>query len=129
MEEMVEPFLPFLIYTLYLRSRKLMCNPLKTVMTMKRIIMLFMFCGLMLTALADWSYGTAYFQGSQPSSCLNHGGVMIWYNGDLRQTSLQGGVEIWEGTGDICVAYPKNYNGPKMRFLSKGGSVQIQFQK
>ena len=56
---------------------------------MKRIVMLFMFCSLMLTALADWSYGTAYFQGSQPSSCLNHGGVM-------RQTSLQGGVEIWE---------------------------------
>ncbi len=54
---------------------------------------------------------------------------MIWYNGDLRQTSLQGGVEIWEGTGDICVAYPKNYNGPKMRFLSKGGSVQIQYLK
>ena len=79
---------------------------------MKRIVMLFIFCNLMLPALADWTYGTASFYGSQPSSCLNHGGVMIWYNGDLRQTSLQGGVEIWEGTGDICVAYPKNYNGP-----------------
>ena len=63
---------------------------------MKRIVMLFMFCGLMLTALADWTYGTAYFQGSQPSSCLNHGGVMIWYDGDLKQTGLNGGVEIWE---------------------------------
>ena len=106
-----------------------MYNLILIEMKMKRIVMLFMFCSLMLTALADWSYGTAYFQGSQPSSCLNHGGVMIWYNGDLRQTSLQGGVEIWEGTGDICVAYPKNYNGPKMRFLSKGGSVQIQYLK
>ena len=53
-------------------------------------------------------------------------GEMNWYDGDLRQTGLNGGVEIWEGTGDICVAYPKNYHGPQMRFMSKGGSVQIQ---
>lgn len=93
---------------------------------MKRLMILFVFCGMLLTAMADWTYGTAYFQGSQPSNCLNHGGVMIWYDGDLRQPSLNGGVEIWEGTGDICVAYPKNYKGPQMRFMSKGGTVQIQ---
>ena len=77
---------------------------------MKRLALLFVFCGMLMTAMADWTYGTAYFQGSQPSSCLN----------------LNGGVEIWEGTGNICVAYPKNYNGPQMRFTSKGGTVQIQ---
>lgn len=96
---------------------------------MKRLLLLFVFAGLMLTAMADWTYGTAYFQGSQPSNCLSHGTVMIWYDGELKQTGLNGGVEIWEGTGDICVVYPKNYNGPKMRFTSKGGSVQIQTLK
>lgn len=93
---------------------------------MKRLLILFVFCGMMLTAMADWTYGTAYFQGSQPSNSLNHGGVLILYDGELRQTGLNGGVEIWEGTGDICVAYPKNYKGPQMRFTSKGGTVQIQ---
>ena len=98
-------------------------------MAMKRTVMMLAFCGMVLTALADWTYGTACFTGSQPSSCLNHGGVMIWYDGDLKQTGNNGGEEIWQGTGDICVAYPKNYNGPKMRFLSKGGTVQIQYLK
>ena len=93
---------------------------------MKRLMMLLVFCGMLVSAMADWTYGTAYFKGSQPSSCLSHGTVMIWYNGTLTQTGLEGGVEIWEGTGDICVVYPKNYNGPQMRFMSKGGSVQIQ---
>lgn len=98
-------------------------------MAMKRTVMMLAFCGMVPTALADWTYGTACFTGSQPSSCLNHGGVMIWYDGDLKQTGSNGGEEIWQGTGDICVAYPKNYNGPKMRFLSKGGTVQIQYLK
>ena len=96
---------------------------------MKRLLLLFVFAGLMLIAMADRTYGTAYFQGSQPSNCLSHGTVMIWYNGELKQTGLNGGVEIWEGTGDICVVYPKNYRGPQMRFTSKGGTVQIQTLK
>ena len=81
---------------------------------MKRLMILFMFCGMLLSAMADWTYGTASFKGNQPSSCLSHGSVKIWYNGSLTQKGTEGGVEIWEGTGDICVAYPKNYNGPKM---------------
>ena len=96
---------------------------------MKKILFLFAFCGVMTTAMADWTYGTAYFSGSQPSNCLSHGTVMIWYNGELKQTGLNGGVEIWEGTGDICVVYPKNYDGPKMTFTSTGGSVQTQTLK
>ena len=93
---------------------------------MKRIMLLFALCGMMTTANADWIYGAAYFSGCQPSNSLNHEGVIIWYNGPLPQTGLNGGVEIWQGTGDICVVYPKNYRGPQMRFTSKGGSVQIQ---
>lgn len=93
---------------------------------MKRKMLLLAFCGLMSTAMADWTYGTAYFKGSQPSSCMSVGGVMIWYSGSLSQTGNEGGVQIWEGTGDICVVFPKNYNGPQMRFLSKGDTVQIQ---
>ena len=92
-------------------------------------MLLFALCGMMTAAMADWTHGTAYFTGSQPSSCLSHGMVMIWYNGTLTQTGLNGGVEIWEGTGVICVAYPKNYRGPQMRFTSKGGTVQIQTLK
>lgn len=51
---------------------------------MKRLLILFVFCGMLLTAMADWTYGTAYFQGSQPSNCLNHGGVMICNHGTSR---------------------------------------------
>ena len=47
----------------------------------------------------------------------------------LKQTGISGGVEIWEGTGDICVVYPKDYRGPQMRFTSTGGTVQIQTLK
>lgn len=95
----------------------------------KRLMILLVLCGMLMTAMADWTYGTATFKGSQPSSCLSHGTVMIWYNGSLTQTGLEGGVEIWEGTGDICVAFPKNYNGPKMQFTSTGGTVQIRHLK
>ena len=74
---------------------------------MKRKMLLLAFCGLMSTAMADWTYGTAYFKGSQPSSCMSVGGVMIWYSGSLSQTGNEGGVQVWEGTGDICVVFPK----------------------
>ena len=96
---------------------------------MKRKLLLLAFCGMMCTAMADWTYGTASFKGSQPSSSMSHGSVRIWYNGSLTQKGTEGGVEIWEGTGDICVVYPKNYNGPQMKFTSTGGSVQIQYLK
>ena len=94
-----------------------------------RMTLLLAFFGMLTIVMADWTYGTAYFKGTQPSNCLSHGTVMIWYNGSLTQTGLEGGVEIWEGTGDICVVYPKNYKGPKMTFTSTGGAVQIQTLK
>lgn len=93
---------------------------------MKRMMLLLIFCSILATAMADWTYGSARFSGNQPSSCLQHGTVIIWYNGSVTQKGISGGEEIWEGTGDICVVFPKNYNGPKMRFSSSGGVVQIQ---
>ena len=74
----------------------------------------------------SWTHGRACFKGRQPSSGMLIGGVNVWYNGSLTQKSVNGGVQIWEGTGDICVAYPRNYSGPKMEFYSSGGTVQIQ---
>ena len=93
---------------------------------MKRMMLLLVFCGMLTAAMADWTYGTARFSGNQPSSCLHHGTVTIWYNGTLTQKGISGNEEIWEGTGDICVVYPKDYRGPQMRFTSTGGTVQIQ---
>ena len=93
---------------------------------MKRLALLFVFCGMLMTAMADWTYGTAYFQGSQPSNCLNHGGVMIWYDGNLRQTGHTDIASSFPYLYASVEAYPKNYNGPQMRFTSKGGTVQIQ---
>ena len=72
------------------------CQTIKNKTMMKRLALLFVFCGMLMTAMADWTYGTAYFKGSQPSNCLSHGKVMIWYNGSLTQKGLEGGVEIWE---------------------------------
>lgn len=93
---------------------------------MKRKLLLLAFCGLLTSAMADWTYGTAKFKGDKPSSGMLVGTVSIWYNGSLNRTGIEGGVEIWEGTGDICVVFPKNYSGPQMRFTSSGGTVQIQ---
>lgn len=93
---------------------------------MKRMMLLLSLWGVMTMAMADWTYGTAHFTGSQPSSCLTYGTVKMWYNGSLTRTGTYGGEEIWEGTGDICVVFPKNYNGPRMRITSTGGTVQIQ---
>lgn len=87
---------------------------------MKRTMLLLAFCGMLTAAMADWTYGTARFSGNQPSSCLHHGTVTIWYNGTLTQKGISGNEEIWEGTGDICVVYPKDYCGPQMRFSSTG---------
>ena len=89
-------------------------------------MLLFAFLSIMTVSMADWTYGTASFKGNQPSSCMSVGTVKIWYNGSLRQTGTEGNVEIWQGTGNICVVFPKNYNGRQMRFLSSGGNVQIQ---
>ena len=93
---------------------------------MKRVMLLFAFLSIMTVSMADWTYGTDSFKGNQPSSCMTVGTVIIWYNGSLTQTGIEGNVEIWQGTGDICVVFPKNYNGRQMRFFSSGGNVQIQ---
>ena len=117
MEEMVATFPPFFLVRfvpLHPKSFNLIIEE-----RMKRKLLLLVFCGLMSTAMADWTYGTASFMGSPPSSSMSVGGVMIWYNGSLSQTGNEGGVQIWEGTGDICVVYPKNYNGPKCASCQK----------
>ena len=126
MEEMVMLFLPFFIFGSYLCKSIDDYNPLKRKVIMKRMMLLLAFSGLLTTAMADWTYGSARFTGSQPSSCLTHGTVIIWYNGTLTQKGVSGNEEIWEGTGDICVLYPKNYNGRQLRITSTSGTVQIQ---
>ncbi len=99
-----------------------LCNRLN----LKRIILLFVFLFLFITVKADWTYGTAYFKGERPSNCLCAGVVTIYYNGSLSQKSIEGNTEYWEGTGDICAIFPKNYTGRQMVFLSSGGTVQVQ---
>ena len=98
-------------------------------MIMKRFLLMFALLGVLTVAMADWTYGTASFKGSQPSKSMTVGTVKIWYNGSLTKTGTEGTVEIWKGTGDICVVFPKNYNGRQMRFFSSGGNVQIQTLK
>ena len=93
---------------------------------MKKILTLFVLLCLFTTAMADWTYGTASFKGERPSNCLCAGAVTIYYNGSLSQKSIEGNTEYWEGTGDICVIFPKNYTGRQMVFLSNGGTVQVQ---
>ena len=96
---------------------------------MKRILFLLMLLGLFLNVMADWTYGTAYFKGDKPSNCMSVGAVKIYYNGSLSQKSIEGNTEYWEGTGDICVIFPKNYTGRQMVFLSSSGTVQVQHLK
>lgn len=96
---------------------------------MKRTILFISFVSMFITALADWTYGTARFKGDQPSNCKIVGSVMIYYNGSLEQKSIEGNTEYWEGTGNICVIFPKNYTGRQMVFLSSGGTVQVQHLK
>lgn len=94
---------------------------------LKRFFMITALSLVTIAAMADWTYGTATFKGNQPSKGMTIGGVSVWYNGTLKQTHTMGGVDYWECSGDICVAYPRNYNGPKLSFKSTGGTVQIKY--
>ena len=55
MEEMVMPFLPFFIFVSYLCKSIDDFNPLKRKVIMKRMMLLLAFCGLLTTAMADWT--------------------------------------------------------------------------
>ena len=55
MEEMVAPFLPFFIFVSYLCKSIDDYNPLKRKVNMKRMMLLLAFCGLLTTAMADWT--------------------------------------------------------------------------
>lgn len=96
---------------------------------MKKYLILAVMAIVSLAALADWSYGTAYFRGDHPSNCRSIGGVQVYYNGQLTLKGTFYGADCYEGTGNICVIFPKDYNGRKLQFTSTGGSVQIQHLK
>ena len=55
MEEMVTLFLPFFIFVSYLCKSIDDYNPLKRKVNMKRMMLLLAFCGLLTTAMADWT--------------------------------------------------------------------------
>ena len=93
---------------------------------MRRMILVLVLLSMFITAMADWTYGTAYFKGDRPSNCMSIGSVIVYYNGSLSQKSIEGNTEYWEGSGNICVIFPKNYSGRQMVFLSSGGTVQVQ---
>jgi len=93
---------------------------------MRRMILVLVLLSMFITAMADWTYGTAYFKGDRPSNSMNIGSVIVYYNGSLSQKSIEGNTEYWEGSGNICVIFPKNYSGRQMVFLSSGGTVQVQ---
>lgn len=96
---------------------------------MKKTLFTIVMSLLSVAAFADWTYGTAQFKGNPPSNCTSIGGVLVYYNGSLTCKSSYGNVDYYEGTGDICVIFPRNYTGKKMTFTSSGGSVQIQYLK
>ena len=95
-------------------------------MKKKRFLLSLAFVSMFLTDKADWTYGTAYFKGDQPSNCIHLGTITVYYNGSLTQKSIEGNTEYWEGTGNICVIYPRTYTGRQMVFTSSGGTVQVQ---
>ena len=81
---------------------------------MKRLAFFFAFISFFMTAFADWTYGTAvFFKGDKPSNSMNIGNVIVYYNGFPSQKSIEGNTEYWEGTGNICVIYPRTYTGAK----------------
>ena len=55
MEEMVTPFLLFFVFVSYLCKSIDDYNPLKRKVNMKRMMLLLAFCGLLTTAMADWT--------------------------------------------------------------------------
>ena len=70
-------------------------------------------------AYADWSHGTAKFKGNKPKKSKSTGNVIFYYNGTLKKVGSQGNADVWECTEDVCVVYPKNYNGKKLIVKSK----------
>ncbi|MBR2325732.1 MAG: hypothetical protein IKA49_00030 [Alistipes sp.] len=93
---------------------------------MRKVLLLIVSLMFCISAYADWSHGTAYFKGDRPSKCISVGGVIIWYNGELTCIGSSGTTQLYRGTGDICVAYPKGYTGYQFKFDTPG-RVQIQY--
>lgn len=96
---------------------------------MKKVLFILIMTMGSLMAFADWTYGSASFRGNCPSNSRVIGSVNVWYNGSLSCKGTNGDTEYWEGSGNICIAYPKNYSGKKLQFTSTGGTVQIQYLK
>lgn len=80
------------------------------------------------TAYADWNYGTIHFKGTMPKKAMTVGTVKFFYNGTLKKVGSRGTVDLYECTGECCVAFPKGYNGRKIEVKSPK-PVQIQYAK
>ena len=76
-------------------------------------------------AYADWSHGTAKFKGNKPKKSKSTGNVIFYYNGTLKKVGSQGNADVWECTEDVCVVYPKNYNGKKLIVKSKKKNADL----
>lgn len=80
------------------------------------------------SAFADWSTGTAHFKGNMPSKSMSVGTIKFYYNGELKKVGSRGTVDLYECTGEVCVVFPKNYNGRQIEVKSPK-TVQIQYLK
>lgn len=93
---------------------------------MKKVCLLLVSLLLCCSALADWSHGAARFKGAPLPKCILVGSVTIWYSGTLTRVGTSGNTAIYRGTGDVCIAIPKNYTGEKFKFETPG-TVQYQY--
>ena len=68
-----------------------------------------------------WTYGKCSFWGSRPSTSISVGTVIIYYDGTYpKQTSLSGGVAIYESDGNLWVIYRTREDLSKYKFRCTG---------
>jgi hypothetical protein len=66
------------------------------------------------------SIGKCIFEGKQPSTIIINGTVTIYHNGSMKRTSTNGGVNIWQGNGDVWVIFGNAADVQKNKFVTNG---------
>jgi hypothetical protein len=56
----------------------------------------------------------------QPSTIIITGTVTIYHNGSMIRSGTNGGVNIWQGNGDVWVIFGNASDVQKYKFVTNG---------
>lgn len=92
---------------------------------MKNICIVFLNVIFTCTCMAGMVIGKCEFQGQVPPRSMNIGSTTVYYYEMSSSSSLRGGVEYKQCTGDVWVIYKSKWDAEKLRFQTTNGYVQV----